>query len=61
MRRELVFLLEERSAKVMLESLLPRMLHDDIEFKLIAFEGKQDLEKQITKRMLAISMSMRVL
>lgn len=50
MRRELVFLLEERSAKVMLESLLPRLLDGNIEVKLIAFEGKQDLEKQITKR-----------
>lgn len=50
MRRELVFLLEERSAKVMLESLLPRLLDENIEVKLIAFEGKQDLEKQITKR-----------
>lgn len=51
MRRELVFLLEERSAKVMLEGLLPRMLDERIEFKLIAFEGKQDLEKRMTMRM----------
>ncbi|MBV6750657.1 DUF4276 family protein [Pseudomonas chlororaphis] len=53
MRKELVFLLEERSAKVMLESLLPRMLDERIEFKLIAFEGKQDLEKRMTMRMQA--------
>ena len=51
MRKELVFLLEERSAKVMLESLLPRMLDERIGFKLIAFEGKQDLEKRMTMRM----------
>ncbi|MGY1920557.1 DUF4276 family protein [Pseudomonas tolaasii] len=51
MRRELVFLLEERSAKVMLETLLPRMLDERIEFRLIAFEGKQDLEKRMTMRM----------
>ncbi|MBV7568562.1 DUF4276 family protein [Pseudomonas sp. PDM27] len=51
MRRELVFLLEERSAKVMLESFLPRILDEQIEFKLIAFEGKQDLEKRMTMRM----------
>jgi hypothetical protein len=51
MRRELVFLLEERSAKVMLESLLPRFLDEAIEVKLIVFEGKQDLEKQMTRRM----------
>lgn len=50
MRKELVFLLEERSAKVMLETLLPRMLDDRIEVRLIAFEGKQDLEKRMTTR-----------
>lgn len=53
MRRELVFLLEERSAKVMLESLLPRMLDRRIEYKLIAFEGKQDLEKRMVMRIQA--------
>jgi hypothetical protein len=51
MRKELVFLLEERSAKVMLESLLPRVLDERIEFRLIAFEGKQDLEKRMVMRM----------
>lgn len=51
MRKELVFLLEERSAKVMLESLLPRMLDERVEFRLIAFEGKQDLEKRMVMRM----------
>jgi hypothetical protein len=45
--KELVFLLEERSAKAMLESLLPRILSPDISFRCIAFEGKQDLEKQL--------------
>lgn len=53
MRRELVFLLEERSAKVMLESLLPRLLDDRIEYKLIAFEGKQGLEKRMVMRIQA--------
>lgn len=48
--RELVFLLEEPSAKAMLESLLPRMLQEDIRFRCIPFEGKQDLEKQLTRR-----------
>lgn len=51
MRKELVFLLEERSAKVMLESLLPRMLDARVDFRLIAFEGKQDLEKRMVMRM----------
>lgn len=48
--REMVFLLEEPSAKAMLESLLPRMLDSSIEFKLLAFEGKQDLEKQMVRK-----------
>ncbi|ULX24935.1 DUF4276 family protein [Xanthomonas oryzae pv. oryzicola] len=48
--RELVFLLEEHSARAMLESLLPRILSDDIQYRLIAFEGKQDLEKQLERR-----------
>lgn len=49
--RELVFFLEEASAKAMLEGLLPRLLDPSVQTRLIAFEGKQDLEKQLTKRM----------
>ena len=48
--KELVFLLEEVSAKVMLESLLPRILNPCIRPRLIAFDGKQDLEKQMVKK-----------
>lgn len=48
--KELVFLLEEASAKAMLESLLPRLLDPGIATKLIPFEGKSDLEKQMVKR-----------
>lgn len=51
MRKEIVFLLEERSAKVLLEQLLPRVLDDRIDFKLIAFEGKQDLEKRMVMKL----------
>jgi hypothetical protein len=43
-----VFLLEERSAKEMLEGLLPRIFHDGITFQCIPFQGKQDLEKQLS-------------
>ncbi|MFZ6696498.1 DUF4276 family protein [Stenotrophomonas acidaminiphila] len=50
MTRELVFLLEERSAEALLESLLPRFLDARIVPRLIYFEGKQDLEKQIVRR-----------
>lgn len=49
--KELVFLLEEESARAMLESLLPRILDAGIKPRLLAFEGKQDLEKQMVKRM----------
>ncbi|HKU17943.1 MAG TPA: DUF4276 family protein [Candidatus Saccharimonadales bacterium] len=48
--RELVFLLEEPSARAMLDSLLPRLLKDDIHYRLIPFEGKQDLERQLERR-----------
>jgi hypothetical protein len=49
--RELVFLLEEDSAKAMLESLLTRILDPKVIPRLIPFEGKQDLEKQLVKRL----------
>lgn len=48
--KELVFLLEEDSAKAMLESLLPRILDPTITTRLIAFNGKQDLEKHMVRR-----------
>lgn len=51
--KELVFLLEEFSAKAMLETLLPRLLHKDTQFRCIPFEGKQDLEKQLTHKIRA--------
>ena len=51
--KELVFLLEEKSAKAMLENMLPRILHPDISPRFIPFEGKQDLEKQMPKRLRA--------
>ena len=46
--RSLVVFTEEMSSKVMLESLLPRLLPQDrCSFVCVAFEGKQDLEKQL--------------
>jgi hypothetical protein len=51
--KELVFLLEEPSAKAMLETLLPRMLDQNISARCIPFEGKQDLEKQLTRKIRA--------
>lgn len=46
--RTLVVFTEEMSAKVMLESLLPRLLPTERYcFMCVAFEGKRDLEKQL--------------
>lgn len=47
MMRRLVVFTEEMSAKVMLESFLPRLLPQEIHIQCIDFEGKQDLEKQL--------------
>lgn len=47
---ELVFLHEEESAKAMLEGLLPRILPPEIHHRLIPFEGKQDLERQLLRK-----------
>ncbi len=44
---ELVFFLEERSAKEMLQGLLPKFLPDNIFPIYVVFQGKQDLEKQL--------------
>jgi hypothetical protein len=49
--RELVVFLEEPSAKALLQGLLPRVLDPSISARLIAFEGKQDLEKQLTRKL----------
>lgn len=47
---ELVFLLEERSAEELLKGMLPLILPKEFQFRCIAFEGKQDLEKQLVRR-----------
>lgn len=49
--KELVFFLEEDSARAMLQSMLPRLLHPDIQVRYVVFEGKQDLEKQLPRRL----------
>ena len=49
--KELVFLLEEESARAMLEGLLPRILPAGVHPRFIPFEGKQDLEKQLVKKL----------
>lgn len=48
--RELVILLEEESAQAMLEGLLPRLMPEGIHLRCIPFQGKQDLEKQLVRK-----------
>lgn len=51
--RELVFFLEEESAKFMLQGLWPRLAPSDREIRpiFIVFDGKQDLEKQLPRKL----------
>lgn len=51
MIENLVFFLEEPSARDFLEAILPRMLPAHITPHFLVFEGKQDLEKQLVGRM----------
>ncbi len=48
----IVFLLEERSMKTLLEGLLPRFF-PDLPFLCVPHEGKQDLEKSIPRKLRA--------
>lgn len=48
----MVFLLEERSMKTLLDNLLPRLM-PGISFICIPHEGKQDLEKSIPRKLRA--------
>lgn len=47
----LVFFLEEASAKEMLHGLLPKILPEHVATRFIVFEGKQDLEKQLVRKL----------
>ena len=51
--KELVFLLEEESAKALLEVIVPAVCGAEaaIHSRFIVFEGKQDLEKQLVRRL----------
>lgn len=49
--KHLVFLLEEPSARDLLEGLLPRLLPTDLDIYYLVFEGKQDLEGQLVRKM----------
>jgi len=47
----LVFCLEEESAKFLLEGILPRILQPQIDIRFLVFEGKQDLQSQLGRRL----------
>lgn len=47
----LIFFLEELSAKKMLEIIAPKLLDNNIKPIYITFKGKQDLEKQIENKL----------
>ena len=49
--KNLCCLLEEPSARCMLEGVLPRLLPSDIVVSYIVFEGKQDLERNVEKKL----------
>ena len=49
--KTLVCFLEEPSAEEMLKGVLPRLLPGDFEYKFVVFEGKQDLEKQLVRKL----------
>jgi hypothetical protein len=51
--RNLVFFLEEPSAKEMLKGMLPKLLPADVKVQYVVFEGKQDLEKRLPIRLRA--------
>lgn len=50
---QLVFFLEEPSAREMLKGLVPSILPDQADIKYVVFEGKQDLEKRLPRRLKA--------
>ena len=50
---QLVFFLEEPSAKEMLKGILPRIISENVLVKYVVFQGKQDLEKRLPIRLRA--------
>lgn len=46
-----VFLLEEKSVKEMLDVIVPKILPEGVSHKCIPFEGKSDLENNIARKM----------
>jgi hypothetical protein len=53
LKKSLVFLLEEPSAKDALEGFLPTIVPKDLGITYLVFEGKQDLEKRMARTLRA--------
>lgn len=51
------FLLEERSIKIVLEEILPKLIPEHITYKCIPHQGKQDLAKSIPIKIKAFQFS----
>lgn len=49
----LIFLLEERSMKEVLDIMLPQILPEDVEYRTIPHSGKSDLQKSIPHKLKA--------
>lgn len=47
----LVFLLEEPSAREMLKGVVPRLIGQGIDVRYVPFEGKQDLRRQLRRKL----------
>lgn len=47
----IVFLLEERSSKNLIDSIVPKILPDGVAHYSYSFDGKSDLEQNITRKM----------
>ncbi len=49
--KELVFLLEEPSAEALLNILVPKLLPAGVSHRCLVFDGKQDLERRLVRRL----------
>jgi hypothetical protein len=49
--RTLACFLEEESAKILLQSVLPKIISEDVDVCYFPFQGKQDLDKNLEKKL----------
>ena len=51
--KELVFLVEGETEKCLLDALMPRLLPEEVGYRVIPFQGKQDMEKRMMMKIRA--------